>query len=246
MTVLLLKLACVTAAVFGYYYFYLHGLLRFAHTLSKRIAARTHRTFSEVTGIVELSLCATSHVVFCTALLFAMGVTPRALMMHPVGPVTVLFGILLGIAEMGLASFLCRLAIETTKLAMPEKVPRDLTNWLTIAKGGWMRHHLRTLEVAPWPLIAVLLVLQISSEEIVFRGVVANVASAGGAVAAVAASALLFSIIQGFQMPSWQSAMFPIIGGVVMGIVHGMLYMAVPNIAPLVVAHLAFFAFAIK
>jgi membrane protease YdiL (CAAX protease family) len=244
--VLLLKLLCVTAAVFGYYYFYLHALLRLAHAISKRLVARTHRTFSEIAGIVELSLFATSHVLFCIALLLSMGLTPRALVLRAVGPATVLFGIVLGIAEMGFASFLCRLAIETTKLALPTKAPQDLTSWLTIAKGGWMRHHLRTVEVAPWPLIAVLLVMQISSEEIVFRGVVANVASAAGTVAAVVLSALLFSIIQGFLMPSWQSAMFPIIGGVVMGVVHGMLYMAVPNVVPLVVAHLAFFAFAIK
>lgn len=70
--------------------------------------------------------------------------------------------------------------------------------------------------------------------------VIAAVGDAGMGVA-LAASVTLFVGIQVFNMPSWRAAMFPVLGALVVGVVHGALYLAVPDITPLIVAHFVLF-----
>lgn len=41
------------------------------------------------------------------------------------------------------------------------------------------------------------------------------------------------------------SAMFPVIGATVMGVVHGLLFIFYPAVIPLIISHLAFFIFTI-
>jgi membrane protease YdiL (CAAX protease family) len=151
----------------------------------------------------------------------------------------------LGVTEMTLSSFLCFLAIKAAMLVRLRTVPSELKDWLTMARAGWMRHHLRTIEIAPLPLTGALILLQVGSEELVFRGVMINVFQPAGAALAVGASVVLFTLMQAFQMPTWYSAMFPMVGAFVMGIVHGVLFLLVPDILPLIVAHLSFLGFAV-
>ena len=53
---------------------------------------------------------------------------------------------------------------------------------------------------------------------------------------------MLFIAVQVFNMPSWHSAMFAVLGALVIGLVHGGLYLAVPNLLPLIIAHMVTFA----
>jgi hypothetical protein len=54
-------------------------------------------------------------------------------------------------------------------------------------------------------------------------------------------SVALFTAAQVFRMPSWRSAMFPALGARTLGVVDGLLFLAVPTILPLIVAHIVFF-----
>ncbi|MFJ2772193.1 type II CAAX prenyl endopeptidase Rce1 family protein [Streptomyces sp. NPDC087300] len=120
-----------------------------------------------------------------------------------------------------------------------------LRSWLGRSRGGWIRHHLTALKVLPlWAALG-LTGVQVASEELVFRGIALTWLRDAGPAVALTTSVVLFVVMQAFFMSTWQGAMFPLVGGVVMGVVHGLVFWAVPDVAPLVVAHVVFFVFAV-
>ncbi|WP_287270157.1 hypothetical protein, partial [Thermogemmatispora sp.] len=58
---------------------------------------------------------------------------------------------------------------------------------------------------------------------------------------ALVTSTLLFVAVQAQGMPSWFSALPAMCGALVIGPINAWLLMTVPNILPLVLAHLTFF-----
>ncbi|ATL28270.1 type II CAAX prenyl endopeptidase Rce1 family protein [Streptomyces formicae] len=121
----------------------------------------------------------------------------------------------------------------------------SLRSWLGRSRGGWIRHHLTALKVLPlWAALG-LTGVQVASEELVFRGIALTWLRDAGPFVALSTSIVLFVVMQAFFMSTWQGAMFPLVGGVVMGVVHGLVFWAVPDVAPLVVAHVVFFVFAV-
>jgi membrane protease YdiL (CAAX protease family) len=118
----------------------------------------------------------------------------------------------------------------------------SLPQWLTAARGGWMRHHIQAVRVTPWWFSQLTVTVQLSCEEIIFRAVLIPVLSANvGTIRAVLISTLLFTTMQAVHTPNWRTALFPMIGGAVMGMVHGLVFAIEPAILPLIVAHLIFF-----
>lgn len=228
------------------YYFVIRLIiLRNANFVVRYFRLGRRHPVADVSNVVELALTASFHVIFCGFLLFLTGHTVANLLHGAFDPVLVFYGILLGVAEQSVASLLCRIVISGSMLIAPSRVPAELKDWLVVARSGWIRRHLRTAEIAPWPLVALIITLQVSAEEIVFRVVLLNYLLPCGAAWALTGSVALFTLIQIGDMPSWYSAMFPVVGAFVMGIVHGAIYLAVPCIVPLIVAHIVFFVFAV-
>ncbi len=120
-----------------------------------------------------------------------------------------------------------------------------MRQWLGLSRGGWIRHHLKTMEVVSLPLALALTATQVGSEEVVFRGLVLSWLREAGPVLAIGISCLLFTVMQVFLMSSWRAAMFPVVGAIVMGVTHSVLFWHYPVLIPLVVAHVTFFLFAV-
>ncbi|GGK75201.1 hypothetical protein Sme01_50800 [Sphaerisporangium melleum] len=120
-----------------------------------------------------------------------------------------------------------------------------MRQWLGLSRGGWIRHHLKTMEVVSLPLALTLTAVQVGSEEVVFRGLALTWLRDAGPVLAIALSCLLFTVMQVFLMSSWRAAMFPVVGAIVMGLTHSVLYWNYPILIPLMVAHVTFFLFAV-
>ncbi|GLX04046.1 CPBP family intramembrane glutamic endopeptidase [Microbispora sp. NBRC 16548] len=120
-----------------------------------------------------------------------------------------------------------------------------MRQWLGLSRGGWIRHHLKTMEVVSLPLALALTATQVGSEEVVFRGLVLSWLREAGPVLAIGISCLLFTVMQVFLMSSWRAAMFPVVGAIVMGVTHSVLFWHFPVLIPLVVAHVTFFLFAV-
>jgi len=166
-------------------------------------------------------------------------------------PVLGLLGIILGIGEMGLSTQLAFAAIVTieTPLQWSRNVPQVVSrrdtaeriDWATTARGGWMQYYMKAMTVLPWPVGAACVLLYVFFEEGVFRGVILGSLAPLGSGPALAISVLLFMLVQTFHTPGWRTSMFPVIGALVLGIVNGALYLIVPKLVPLALAHASFF-----
>ncbi|MFD4632117.1 type II CAAX prenyl endopeptidase Rce1 family protein [Streptomyces sp. NPDC058284] len=219
--------------------------------------------------VFELAAAGASHVVVVAALLAVTGIPPGMVVSGLARPELLGLGALLGVGELAIGSLICRALIEVRLArgagARPAPVPAgvaahsavavrpraredhglSLRSWLGRSRGGWIRHHLTALKVLPlWAALG-LTGVQVASEELVFRGIALTWLRDAGPAVALSTSVVLFVVMQAFFMSSWQGAMFPVVGGVVMGVVHGLVFWAVPEVAPLVVAHVVFFVFAV-
>jgi hypothetical protein len=200
---------------------------------------------SELDGISRLVSSTVLQAVFLCALVPLTGVRLWPLLVDHFHRSLVAYGLALGMAEMALASMLCFVAIQITLARSARSASGELDSWLSLTRAGWMRLFFRTAEVAPLPFVVLVSALYIGVEEIVFRGVLVTFLRGLGPLVALVVPLLVFLAAQTFRMPSRESAMFPLVGAAVVGVVHGALLLAVPNVVPLVVAHLAFFAFAL-
>ncbi|GGX74246.1 CPBP family glutamic-type intramembrane protease [Streptomyces hiroshimensis] len=261
------RLALATAFVPVYYWWCKRLLFTGARRWAHRFTKDRRYDRSEIGGVMELSAAAVSHVLAVAVLLWLTGLPLSAIHLDSLDPVLLVLGVLVGIGEMGIASFLCRLVIEAS-LHRPGRPgrpgrrgsrlpaaasagtarlggPRDVGGWIAMSRGGWLRHHFKTVEVLPLPLAVTVMAVQVGCEETVFRGVLFGYLGSAGLPATLAVSVVLFVLMQCFFMGSWRAAMFPMVGALVMGIAHGLLFWAVPALPPLIVAHVTFFLFAV-
>jgi hypothetical protein len=217
----------------------------FSRLITDRLYLTMRHSFSEVEHMVGLALVGTSQLGFCLLLIWIGQLDLAHLGLTKVHATLIFYGILLGIGEMALSSLLGYVGMRIAMVFVPEKVPAELKDWLATARGGWMREYFRTAEIMPLPLAFLPIMLYVAVEETIFRGVLISVSLPGGTAWALGASTCLFALVQIFNMPSWSGAMFPVTGALIIGLLHGSLFLAVPEIVPLIVAHFAFFVAAL-
>ncbi len=229
------------------FYKYLKDLIYYQ---SGRIAiylGLTHYyTYEMSKGVIELPIIVIAHGLFCLFLIKMTGLNLTTLGLVPIPAFSLLaYGLLLGLGVMGTSALIGRFYIEFLRYFFKKKYPQDLRNWLAMARSGWIRHYFHTLEVLPIPLALFITLGQVCAEEIVFRGVVINVFLNDGKYIALTISVILFMCMQVFHMPNRVSAVFPMIGALVMGLVGGFLYLHIHTLIPLIIAHITFFAVAV-
>jgi membrane protease YdiL (CAAX protease family) len=213
--------------------------------LAALVGIPSGRSYNEGRSLVRLSLAGGGQLLFWLLLLLLTGVIPWPAITDSFHPLPLVYGVLLGIGEMALSSFLCHVLVQAIVAIAPGRGPTQMQDWLAISRGGWMREYLNTIDTAPLPAAILLTILYVSVEELVFRGTILPFAAVLGVPLAVAIATLLFAGVQVFQLPSWRSALFPVVGALVMGLLHSVLFLSVPNIIPLIVAHCVFFMFAV-
>jgi hypothetical protein len=206
----------------------------------KLSTART--SVSAARNYAELMVASVSHIVVALAMVRYYGIDHSCFEWPSVNLLGL--GVGLGISEMALGSLLCRLAISLlSRYGMRDT---SLEQWLAISRGGWLQHHLGALMAAPAVIALCFTALQVSAEEIVFRAVLGGLLrSLFGPAIVITISTVLFSGMQVFHTASWRNAIFPILGATVMGVIHMYLFLLVPNVWPLIVAHITFFMIAI-
>lgn len=232
--------------VFAYYDFGKRGLFWLSKNFASRLRLARRHPAHHLDNTVELLVVGVSHVVLCVVLTFALGLDAREVGLLPSSnlPLLLALGVPLGIGEMVLSALLCRVILETLLVLAPANAPSGLQGWLTVSRGGWMRHYVKTVAILPLPVTLTLTCLNVTAEEYVFRALMLNHFADLGPAPAVLLSTFLFCLMQTFLMPSWRNALFPVVGALVMGITHGVLFTLVPCLPPLAVAHLVFFTFA--
>lgn len=239
------RMVLMIAMLAGYYWVAVGRLGQLSRPLAGWTGLGKRYPQRDISAVVNLPVAGIAQAVFAILLIVVTGTSPSSFVEVGLQPVLLIYGVALGIGEMALSTFLCNAGIALALALSPRAEAASQADWLTIAKGGWSRFYLRTIAILPLPAAALTILLYVAGEEVIFRGVLIPYFSPFGDVVAVLAATLLFAAVQTFHMPSWRAAMFPVIGAVVMGVVHGSLFIAVPNLIPLIVAHLIFLIVAI-
>ena len=194
----------------------------------------------DIDAVGKLAAATVAQTLFALALLFVLGIGAQQI----VGPIKLgplALGLGLGIAELGFSAFACTLVIQTA-LAVSGDSEHD---WFEPSHGGWMGQFLAAARTAPPWLFASCVVIYVGGEEVVFRAVLMELLRPVGPVVAISLSVACFIAVQAANMPSATSALRPMVGALVVGTIHGVLFWQWPNILPLIVAHAAFFVGAV-
>jgi hypothetical protein len=190
----------------------------------------------DVRAVGKLLAAAVVQALFAAALLVAAGVSPP--LIAPDAPAAVLMlGAMLGLGEIALAAMVCGAVVQLGSHAEPARAAR----WLSGGRGGWMALFAATMRTAPPWAAAAITVLYVGVEELVFRAILIDLLRPYGALVAIGIPLGLFCAAQTFHMPSLRAALFPVVGALVVGLTHGLLYWHVPALLPLIAAHLTFF-----
>jgi Type II CAAX prenyl endopeptidase Rce1-like len=232
-------IAALTAVSCFYAFFYTRVVARwgrFVQPLVRRLGRERSHPAREIEALGKLTAAAAAQALFGAALLLALGIHPRRIMDMP-QLTQLLLASALGIAELAFSSFVSTVAMQAALAADPG----GKAAWLASSRGGWMGLFLASSRVAPLWLFTLCVITYVSIEEVVFRGLIIETLRPAGATVAVGGSLIWFVAAQALHMPSARSALFPMIGGLVVGFVHGIIYWHVPNVVPLAFAHATFF-----
>lgn len=226
-----------------YFYKYMKlMIIKVSNIVACRTLFKRYFPLLKVAGVIELLFITFSHLIFAAILLKMTRTSSENLGILTIRPIYLIYGILLGIGVSGVSAFLCQQASfmlgKDALVLFPSKSKFSM-------RSGWMRHHHDAKELLPIYLWSVILFIQLSSEELVFRGAFLHLFLSHGVVIAVVFSTFLFVYMELFFMPSKHTALFPMIGALVMGLSHAYLFSQVPNIFPLIVSHFVFFIFTI-
>ncbi|WP_307481233.1 CPBP family glutamic-type intramembrane protease [Microbacterium trichothecenolyticum] len=242
----------VATLIFAYYLGVKQLLFVAARMLALRLRRFSRHSRSEVQGVLELSFAVIGHIVFVVLFFAVSGVQLGDLGLD--GPPLLLpLGALIGIGELAVAMFFCQLIVTgLDRSRVPVAVgassagtANPTSSWMSASRAGWVRHHISSFQVLPVSLSITLSGAQVACEEIVFRSLLIVLFQDSGIAVSFIIPGALFVIMQVFFMPSARAAMFPVVGGAIMAVVHGILFTSVPFVWPLIVAHVVFFYIAV-
>ena len=209
--------------------------------LLDRAAVGRHWTVADLDGVVRLLLAGGMQLGFVVMMVVVLPVSAGDFVAGGVDPVLVGLGIPLGIAEAGLATYVAYVMTRAVERVGPAGTPSGIESWLAVGRGGWVRYYLRTASVAPGWLLVLATTVYVAGEELVFRGLLLTLGEPLPVGVVVALSVGLFCLAQVFYTPGWQTALLPVLGAVVVGVVHAALFLAVGDVTPLIVAHAVMF-----
>ena len=231
----------IVLTLISYYYITKKVILKLSPSIAKIIPYHQY-SVAEIVGTIELTVTAITHVIFCVMLANLLHIN-----LISVFASTKLsdcfYAIFIGIGCVGISILLCSVMIKLIASRTSNQKLKSANEWSAIAGAGWIRHHKHCITVFPLLIGLMIISLQIGSEETVFRSILIPYFASYGIYTAFAIATGLFILMQIFHMPNLLSAMFPMIGACVMGIVHGLLYLSTQSILPLIISHLTFFVF---
>ena len=118
-----------------YYKYIKKYLINLAQKIAIWLQLSKKYTMQQATGIVELTLIALSHGVFCWILVYLLGSNIDLTQLKSISPFFIFYGILLGIGEMGFSSLLCLIFICIFKSFFPKGFRKKLKAGIQSLRG---------------------------------------------------------------------------------------------------------------
>ena len=206
----------------------------YSHRLSIWLRPLRRYSLRELDQMVRIALWPLALVgLLCPAVLAILAVKFSSLLMESLDPWLLLFGILVGLGEAGVAEFVCLVAVcAVPALAWADGAGgpdrRQLATWSTAVPC--------TRTVSGLSFMLALMLLYAAVEETTLRAAVIVAALPLGPIVALACAVALSLAVQFFPTTSGQRRSFAVIGTLVAAPVHGALFLAAPDVRPLIIA----------
>lgn len=226
-------------------------IINFSFDMTRKIGTKYNFSFESAKGCIELPLIVIAHFIFAYLVLQICGLTLADIGLFKLSsPINLLYGVLLGIGMCGVSFLVILLVIEFNSWLNNKSIESSenfnyVSNWLSMARSGWMRHHLQTLEVLPWPMAFLVTLGQVTCEEVIFKGVIMNYFKSYSLPFAIVYSIIMFTSMQVFFMPNSKSAIFPVIGAFIVGVVSSLVYWQTGELTPIIIGHFFLFVMAV-
>jgi hypothetical protein len=230
-----LRIIIYTGVVLSSYALVDRWLSTHTRRITVRLQASRRHSLSEVDSVIRLLLWTLILMcLLCPAALVILAVRPSQVLMATLNPLLLLYGILIGLGGAGLGEFLCYIIIRT----IPALARGDSTSmhYHTQPSGKWSSSFPCTLGVVPFPFMLALMLLFATLEETMLRAVVIAAVAQLGPMVALGCAIALSLLTQLFPRTSWRLMLFSFIGTLVAALVHGTLFLAVPDVRPLIIA----------
>lgn len=236
----------VVVAVVSYYRFALPRFGDLARAIVPHLGLTRNAAPVDIERAVRLGLATVSQGLVLVLLAVVLGLPLGSYFPARASLLLVPYGVAVGIGELALSSVLAGIAVQL--LMATGSGPREsgIQSYLSMGRGGWIAEYRKAVELLPTAVATVVIVGYVTGEELMFRVVVLSCFIGWGTAAALVASTAIFAAVQTFGMASRRAALFPILGAGLIGVVNGALLLATHAIVPLVVAHLVFFAVALR
>lgn len=196
----------------------------------------------DIAMVLSVALAGLTGCVVALAVSWVNDKNPFVLFTQHFSPEQIPFGVLLGLGEVAVSMLFSSLALYLFMPLRAKQIGAGIADELrAIGQAGWVRAYRKTLQILPGPLAWAVVALALLGEELLFRGIGVRFFAPDGLLIAMLASTLPFIAVQSLGMPSWFSSLPAMCGALVIGPVNAWLFLTIPNIIPLEIAHLTFF-----
>jgi hypothetical protein len=223
-------LLCVGVIVAGYALSY-ELLPKYSRRIALRLPATRTHSLREIDGTVLTLLWVAALASVCTLAMVILSVHPRQLVLNS-NPRLFPYGVFLGFGEAGAGSLLCYVADRTLRALCS----RNQLEFVADSVPSRSKEFFGKLRLLPRPLILLIALLYAASEEIMLRGALLVALQRLDGKWALLVPVVVSLSVQAFPCTTKNRTMFPFIGTLVSAPVHALLFMAVPDVRPLIVA----------
>ena len=231
---------------FGMTYYYVLAKVFDKWVLHQVLKTRWAQNYpvNQLNSLVNIIVAGIMQFLLLIVLSFMFPIAWKNLLLTHFKPIHILFGLLLGAAEMATANFLVIVMMTSLAFVGSSDIKNRLKGWKEMSYGGWINFFKISRENSNGYIIVLLIIFHIVIEELLFRGIVLQtyfqIEGIPYSVVLILPT-LLFVLAQLAGMPSLWHAFFPMCSALVMGFVHNWLLLKVASIIPLIVAHITYF-----
>lgn len=232
-----LKLVCLFCLIVAYYHYFKKLLHYPAYYFATRLKLTKKYSVEEAKGAVGFILVVMSHGLFAMLLIFMLDISYTQLGCSLPELKYAVYGLLLGLGLAGTAMIICLFVIKAWS-ALSQTTEQQM---MAALPGGWLKSYAYVKLVTPAWIYLPAILLQLSCEELIFRSIFINYLLSLGYFFSIMVSALFFTGMQIFLMATLRGALFPVLGALLIGIVHGYLFLIINSIWPFIISHSIFF-----
>jgi len=207
---------------------------------SRRIAIALNSTYrrplKELDQLVQSCLWVLILPLVCICTLFILRVKPSQLVDANVRTILLSYGVLVGLGEASVGRLLCYIALSlpwfsshlARRTRLNEEAGSEVARWHTLGQKG----------LARFAVLTVIAFLLAAVEEIMLRGAMIAAAPTTSKIPTVAFCVVLSLLAQRFGNTASRNVLFSLIGTSVSAPIHGLLFLVIPDIRPLIIADL--------